>query len=170
MDDATDSLLTGIIHQSPAYNKFCSPDEVLLRRAFLFAESAHIRAPGAFSRRAFCLPLTLPCQEEPMPEPITKRSIPVPPSLQLFTITETAVILGVSRRLVSNWIQEGALPAIRLGPGQRLVRVNIGDLEAFIAQARKKGVTLHDFQEADRALGAKLAAEAAEAKSNGSGS
>ena len=44
-----------------------------------------------------------------MPEPITKRSIPVPPSLQLFTITETAVILGVSRRLVSNWIQEGAL-------------------------------------------------------------
>jgi len=105
-----------------------------------------------------------------MPEPITKRSIPVPPSLQLFTITETAVILGVSRRLVSNWIQEGALPAIRLGPGQRLVRVNIGDLEAFIAQARKKGVTLHDFQEADRALGAKLAAEAAAAKSNGSGS
>ena len=105
-----------------------------------------------------------------MPEPITKRSIPVPPSLQLFTITETAVILGVSRRLVSNWIQEGALAAIRLGPGQRLVRVNIGDLEAFIAQARKKGVTLHDFQEADRAFTAKLAAEAAEAKSNGSGS
>ncbi len=95
-----------------------------------------------------------------MPEPITKRSIPVPPSLQLFTITETAVILGVSRRLVSNWIQEGALPAIRLGPGQRLVRVNVGDLEAFIAKARDKGMTLRDFQEADRAFAEKLATEA----------
>ena len=42
-----------------------------------------------------------------MPEAITKRAIPVPPALQLFTITETAIILGVSRRLVSNWIQEG---------------------------------------------------------------
>lgn len=98
-----------------------------------------------------------------MPEAPTKRAFPVPPALQLFTITETAIILGVSRRLVSNWIQEGALPAIRLGPGQRLVRVNVGDLEAFIDQARKKGMTLHDFQEADRAYAAKLAAEAAAA-------
>jgi len=94
-----------------------------------------------------------------MPEAITKRAIPVPPALQLFTITETAIILGVSRRLVSNWIQEGALPAIRLGPGQRLVRVTIGDLEAFIDQARKKHLTLADFQAADRAFAAKLAAE-----------
>lgn len=94
-----------------------------------------------------------------MPETTTKRAIPVPPALQLFTITETAIILGVSRRLVSNWIQEGALPAIRLGPGQRLVRVTIGDLEAFIDQARKKGLTLRDFQEADRAYTAKLAAQ-----------
>ena len=101
-----------------------------------------------------------------MPEATTKRAFPVPPALQLFTITETAVILGVSRRLVSNWIQEGALPAIRLGPGQRLVRVNIGDLEAFIDQARKKGMTLRDFQEADRAFAAKLAAEAAAAESS----
>jgi excisionase family DNA binding protein len=101
-----------------------------------------------------------------MSEAITKRAIPVPPTLQLFTITQTAIILGVSRRLVSNWIQEGALPAIRLGPGQRLVRVNIGDLEAFIDQARKKGMTLHDFQEADRALAARLAAEATESESS----
>ena len=101
-----------------------------------------------------------------MPESITKRAIPVPPALQLFTITETAVILGVSRRLVSNWIQEGALPAIRLGPGQRLVRVTIAALEAFIDQARNKGLTLRDFQEADRALAAKLAAEATQAEVN----
>lgn len=96
-----------------------------------------------------------------MPETPTKRAFPVPPALQLFTITETAIILGVSRRLVSNWIQEGVLPAIRLGPGQRLVRVTIGDLEAFIEQARQKHMTLADFQAADRAFKAKLAAEAA---------
>ncbi|MBM3122945.1 MAG: helix-turn-helix domain-containing protein [Chloroflexi bacterium] len=88
-----------------------------------------------------------------------KRAIPVPPALELFTLTETAIILGVSRRLVSTWIQEGALPVIRLGPGQRLVRVRVADLEAFLGQARAKGMMLHDFQEADRALAAKLAAE-----------
>ena len=101
-----------------------------------------------------------------MPKPDLKSLMPLPSALQMFTIAETAVILGVSRRLVSNWIQEGALPAIRLGPGQRLVRVNIGDLEAFIDQARKKDMTLHDFQEADRAFAAKLAAEAAAAESS----
>ncbi len=96
-----------------------------------------------------------------MSKPDLKSLMPLPSALQLFTITETAVILGVSRRLVSNWIQEGALPAIRLGPGQRLVRVTIGDLEAFLEQARQKHLTLADFQAADRALKAKLAAEAA---------
>jgi excisionase family DNA binding protein len=90
-----------------------------------------------------------------MPEAITKRAIPVPPTLQLFTITETAIILGVSRRLVSNRIQEGALPAIRLGPGQRLVRVTIGDLETFIDQAPKKHLTLPAFEAEDRAFAAK---------------
>ena len=39
--------------------------------------------------------------------------------------------------------------------------MNIGDLEAFIEEARRKGMTLRDFQEADRAFAAKLAAEAA---------
>ena len=34
-----------------------------------------------------------------MPEAITKRAIPVPPALQLFTITETAIILGRSESL-----------------------------------------------------------------------
>jgi excisionase family DNA binding protein len=77
----------------------------------------------------------------------------------LFTITETAIILGVSRRLVSYWIQEGALPAIRLGPGQRLVRVRVADLEAFLGQARAKGMLLSDFQEADRAFNEKLRVE-----------
>lgn len=57
---------------------------------------------------------------------------PRPPSLELYTVGETAAILGVSRRSVSNWIKQGALPAIRLGPGQRMLRIRLADLEAFI--------------------------------------
>ena len=61
---------------------------------------------------------------------------PVAPNLELFNVAECAAILGVSRKLVSNWIRAGALPAIRLGPGQRLLRVRRRDLEAFIEQGK----------------------------------
>ena len=63
------------------------------------------------------------------------RSDFVPLSLELFTVAETAAILGVSRRLVTNWIHAGALPVIRLGPGQRLLRIKRADLESFIGQS-----------------------------------
>jgi len=93
-----------------------------------------------------------------MAETTVRRSLAMPPQLQMLTLSDVAVILGVSRRLVSSWIQEGVLPAMRLGPGQRLVRVSVADLEAFLAQSRQKGLTLQDFQAADRALAAALAA------------
>ncbi len=64
----------------------------------------------------------------------TGKSGAVPASLELFTVAETAAILGVSRRLVTNWIHDGALPVIRLGPGQRLLRIKRADLELFIGQ------------------------------------
>jgi excisionase family DNA binding protein len=56
----------------------------------------------------------------------------VSPNLRLLSIAETAAILDVSRKLISSWIHSGALPAIRLGPGQRLIRIRQKDLEAFI--------------------------------------
>ncbi len=62
------------------------------------------------------------------------RSGTVPASLEFYTVAETAAILGVSRRLVTNWIHDGALPVIRLGPGQRLLRIKRADLESFIGQ------------------------------------
>ena len=68
-----------------------------------------------------------------MSNPTKKKPMP---TLELFNIAECAAILGVSRKLVSNWIRSGALPAIRLGPGQRLLRVRRQDLEAFIDQGR----------------------------------
>ncbi|RME47088.1 MAG: DNA-binding protein [Chloroflexi bacterium] len=70
--------------------------------------------------------------------PRHKHDIPRPPSLELYTIGETAAILGVSRRSVSNWIRQGALKAIRLGPGQRMVRIQLAELEAFIQRYQFK--------------------------------
>lgn len=58
----------------------------------------------------------------------------VPTTLELFTVAEAASILGVSRKLVGEWIREGVLPAIRLGPGQRLLRIRRSDLEEFVAR------------------------------------
>ncbi len=68
-----------------------------------------------------------------MPQRTVQKPETVSPALGLYTIPETAAILGVSTRLVSLWIRAGALPALRLGPGQRLLRIRRGDLEAFVA-------------------------------------
>ena len=67
-------------------------------------------------------------------EDFKKRNLPE--TWQFFSIPEVAYILGVSRRLVSQWISEGVLPAVRLGPGQRLVRVRAQDLNAFLEKYR----------------------------------
>jgi len=63
-----------------------------------------------------------------------KQSDATPTTLEFFTVAETAAILGVSRKLISNWIHQGALPAIRLGPGQRLLRIRRVDLEEIVTQ------------------------------------
>ena len=60
----------------------------------------------------------------------------LPDTWRFFSIAEVAYILGVSRRLVSQWISDGVLPAVRLGPGQRLVRVRAEDLNAFLEKYR----------------------------------
>jgi excisionase family DNA binding protein len=66
-----------------------------------------------------------------MPDLMSKDS-KMPATLKLLSVTETATILDVSRKLVSKWIHSGALPAIRLGPGKRLIRIRQADLETFI--------------------------------------
>jgi excisionase family DNA binding protein len=53
-------------------------------------------------------------------------------NLQFFSIAEVAAILGVSRKLVRQWIYTGRLPVFRLGPQQRLIRIRKADLEQFI--------------------------------------
>jgi excisionase family DNA binding protein len=58
----------------------------------------------------------------------------IPQALKLYTVAETAAILSVSKKSVYNWIKQAALPAIRLGPGQRYLRIRQTDLERFIAK------------------------------------
>lgn len=55
-----------------------------------------------------------------------------PPNLQFFSTMEVAIIMGASRKTVISWINEGRLPAFRMGPNNRLIRVRRQDLEAFI--------------------------------------
>ncbi len=66
---------------------------------------------------------------------------PVPRHLQLHTVDEVAAILGVSTKSIYDWIKASALPAKRLGPGGRLIRITRADLETFLDT---------DFQEEQR--------------------
>lgn len=56
----------------------------------------------------------------------------LPTSLQLFTVTEVAIILGVDADLVNQWITDGTLPFLQLGKEKIFVRVRAQDLETFI--------------------------------------
>lgn len=53
-------------------------------------------------------------------------------SARLLSVAEVAQILSVSRKLIQSWIDAGLLPAFRVGPQTRVIRIREGDLEAFI--------------------------------------
>jgi excisionase family DNA binding protein len=71
---------------------------------------------------------------------IEDQQVEVPQALKLYTVAETAAILSVSKKSVYNWIKQAALPAIRLGPGQRYLRIRQTDLERFISAQDFQGV------------------------------
>lgn len=52
---------------------------------------------------------------------------------RMLTLVEIATRLGVSRRTVLRWVQEGALPAYRIGG---IIRVRPEDFEAFLERSR----------------------------------
>jgi excisionase family DNA binding protein len=53
-------------------------------------------------------------------------------SLQFYSIAEVALIIDVSKKMVQKWVQEGHLPAFRVSPQFRLMRIRRQDLEDFI--------------------------------------
>lgn len=54
--------------------------------------------------------------------------------VDLFTVGETAVVLGVTRKQVYEWIERGVLPSIRLGLGRQKIRIRCEDLERFVEE------------------------------------
>jgi len=61
-----------------------------------------------------------------------------PASTRMLSVAEVSEIISVSPKLVRDWISAGLLPAFRLGPNTRLMRVRSQDLEAFIEQHIRK--------------------------------
>ena len=58
------------------------------------------------------------------------------PEPDLFTVTEVALILRVSRGTVSRWIADGVLSSVRLGRHRRVSRSQLDD---FLARLERDG-------------------------------
>lgn len=58
----------------------------------------------------------------------------LPANLQFFSPAEIAIILGVSRKVVAQWIKEGLLPIFRPGAENSITRIRRQDFEHFIEQ------------------------------------
>src|SRR5438105_3944901 len=63
------------------------------------------------------------------------------------TVAEVAAMLKLNQQTVRNWIDQGSLPALRVG---RRVRIRRSDLERVLAEgstaaARQKGPSAEDF-------------------------
>jgi excisionase family DNA binding protein len=52
---------------------------------------------------------------------------------EFLTVAEVAQLLRLNPQTVRNWIDQGSLPAIRVGA--RRIRIRRGDLDAFLMQA-----------------------------------
>ncbi len=61
------------------------------------------------------------------------------PALQFLSVAEVAIILGTSKKLVLEWVNQGLLRSFRMGPKGRLIRVRVLDLETFIDANIKSG-------------------------------
>jgi len=51
---------------------------------------------------------------------------------KLYTVAETAAILGVSIKTLRKWLDNGNIPYTRLGPAARLIRIRGQDIENFL--------------------------------------
>lgn len=58
----------------------------------------------------------------------------------LYTPGETAAVLGVSRRQVLDWIEDGVLPSVQLGQGEHTIRVRREALDRFVEEDFKPSV------------------------------
>ena len=68
-----------------------------------------------------------------MPD-IDKPKMSDSPEMQFFSVNEAALVLGVSRKAIQDWIETGVLPAFQLGTDEQLVRIRRQDLERFFRE------------------------------------
>lgn len=71
--------------------------------------------------------------------PRSKLISDLPTSLQLFTVAEVAIILGVDVDWVNKWISEEILPSLQLGKEKFFTRIRAQDLETFIETQIRSG-------------------------------
>jgi excisionase family DNA binding protein len=62
--------------------------------------------------------------------------IPSEPEESFLTVAEVASILKLNQQTVRNWIDQGSLPALRVG---RRVRIKRSDFERVLAQSYTAG-------------------------------
>jgi excisionase family DNA binding protein len=56
------------------------------------------------------------------------------PPIELLTVSEIATQLKLNPQTIRNWIDEGRLPAYRIG--ERRVRVSRADFDAFLLSSK----------------------------------
>ena len=71
--------------------------------------------------------------------PRSKLLSTLPTSLQLFTISEVAIILSTNTKMVTQWLDEGLLKSVHLGNDKNFLRIRALDLENFIDEQIRSG-------------------------------
>lgn len=66
---------------------------------------------------------------------------PGEPEESFLTVAEVAEILKLNQQTVRNWIDQGSLPALRVG---RRVRIKRSDFERVLAQSYTSGPAGHE--------------------------
>ena len=64
----------------------------------------------------------------------SKPKLKYPAKSFFYSVAEAAMILRVSTKAIRTWIDDGLLPAFRIGPETRITRIRSQDLDDFINQ------------------------------------
>ena len=61
----------------------------------------------------------------------SKPKLKYPAKSFFYSVAEAAMILRVSTKAIRTWIDDGLLPAFRIGPETRITRIRSQDLDDF---------------------------------------
>ncbi len=83
-------------------------------------------------------PIPAPPRRGPWPRRLRADNVVpmISPDEEFLTVAEVATILKLNKQTVRNWIDAGALPAVRVGT--RRVRIRRSDFEHFLEQGETR--------------------------------